>query len=100
MSLTQRIYEWSKRKVITERLHKFGGIQGCPYCEQVMQMHGNWSIKTWDRDPFIDVITCGPCGGKSLWRFEMGMIYIGPLTPPQAKGTPAPYYDIKLARLK
>ena len=93
---------WLRKKLDerqeTSLLRRWGGIQLCPWCLQYVQKSGDWSIAAWDRDPFLDVITCGPCGGTSLWRFEMLMIYIGPLAPPKAKLNPAPYYDIDNAR--
>lgn len=99
MDLTQRIHDWAARRLERQRLRQFGGTQRCPYCEQLVQMRGEWSIHEWERDPMLDVITCGTCGGKSLWRFELAMIYIGPLEPPKAKHKPAPYYDIATASL-
>ncbi len=99
MSIVEKVSKWAARKTEEELLRKFGGIQTCPWCSQTVQLHGDWSIKAWDRDPMLDVITCGPCGGTSLWRFEMGMIYIGPLSPPKPKHKAVDYYDTSKARL-
>lgn len=100
MRLIERLNKWTERRLHGDLLRRYGGIQTCPWCAQIVQKEGDWSISEWDRDPMLDVITCGPCGGKSLWRFEMGMIYIGPLEPPRSKHEPAPYYDIENARLR
>lgn len=94
------LHNWTSAKLEDRLLKKFGGIQTCPWCLQRIQAFGDWSIEEWTKDPFVDVITCGPCGGTSLWRFEMGMLYVGPLNPPQPKHDPAPYYDIVRARLR
>lgn len=48
-----------------------------------MQSNDGWSLKEWDRSPFFDVLTCGACGGTSLWRFELCMVYMAPLLPPE-----------------
>lgn len=96
----ETLHRWALERLYQKRLRQFGGTQCCPYCSQLVQLHGDWSIKQWERDPFLDVITCGPCGGKSLWRFELGMFYIGPLEAPKPKSEPAPYYDIENARIR
>ena len=99
MDITKSINEWSERRLEKRLLESYGGIQTCPWCTQTVQKKGDWSIVAWDRDPMLDVITCGPCGGTSLWRFEIGFIYIGPLEPPKPKHNPMPHYDIEAANL-
>lgn len=67
-----------------ERLmHRFGGIQTCPWCRQIAQTAPGWSFTPYKPDPMLDLMTCGVCEGTSLWRFEIGMIYHGPLDPPK-----------------
>jgi len=85
----------------SERLtHRFGGTQTCPWCRQCVQTHPHdWSLTTWDRDPFLDVLSCSVCRGTSLWKFEMGLSYIGPLAAPVPSMTPSRNYDIVNARL-
>ena len=100
MDLIRRVHTWTAGKLHGRMLQRWGGIQQCPWCEQWVQERGSWSIEEWDRDPMLDVITCGTCGGTSLWRFEMLMIYIGPLAPPKPKHQPAPYYDVENACLR
>ena len=99
MGLENWLHRKLKQRRETQLLRRWGGTQICPWCLQTVQDHGEWGIEEWERDSFLDVITCGPCGGTSLWRFEMAMIYIGPLNPPKAKHNPAPYYDIERACL-
>lgn len=47
---------------------------------QCAQSGPGWNFNP--HDPFLDVLTCGVCGGTSLWRFEIGMIFIKELDPP------------------
>jgi hypothetical protein len=68
----------------------------CPWCRQ-------WKgggFEVWERDPFVDHYTCANCGGTSLWRWEMCMIYIGALQPPEPAWPNAAYYDVENARLR
>lgn len=98
-SSLERIERWARRRRERKAMDRFGGIQWCPWCRQCAQLSEGWHFREWDRDQFLDVLTCGHCEGTSLWRFEMGMIYIGPLEPPKPKAVPAPYYDIPNAAL-
>jgi hypothetical protein len=100
MDLIKTLNIWTEEKLHRRLLRSYGGTQVCPWCCQIVQKHGDWSFKPWDRDPMLDVVTCGPCGGTSLWRFEIGFIYIGPLEPPSPKHKPAPFYSIEAAKLK
>ncbi len=100
MKMFERINKWSQSKIEDDLCKKYGGIQWCPWCGQVMQLHGDWGFKEWAKDPMLDVLTCGPCGGTSLWRFEIGFLYIGPLDAPKPKHKPADYYDVNRAALK
>ena len=98
MSIIDKIHKWSSDKIEERLSHRFGGIQYCPWCKQIAQSKPNWYFAEWDRDKFLDKLTCGVCGGTSLWKFELGMTYIGPLDPPVP--TPKmPYYDIEKAKL-
>lgn len=90
---------WSVRRAEERLLRQFGGIQTCPWCRQCAQMGDGWHFGTWDRDPFLDVLTCGVCGGTSLWRFEIGMIYIGALVPPAPAWPDVQHYDVAAAAL-
>ena len=94
-----RLHDWTAGKKRESLLRDFGGIQWCPWCLQCVQSKNGWLIQDWARDPMLDVITCGPCGGTSLWRFEMGMVYVGPLDAPKAKHQPMDRYDIEAAKL-
>jgi hypothetical protein len=94
------LHRWLNRRRDQQLLHRWGGIQTCPWCRQRAQHGLGWSFQEWDRDPFLDVLTCGVCGGTSLWRFEMGMMFIGSLTPPTPAFPDVDYYDVRAAHLK
>lgn len=81
--LVKFAHDWSSRKIKERRLKRFGGVQTCTWCRQEANQGEAWSFKRWEHDPFIDVLTCGCCGGTSLWRFEFGMMYVGALEPPK-----------------
>jgi len=100
LDLLSRAARWIKRRQEERLLNQFGGIQTCPWCRQCAQSEPDWRFRPWDRDPFLDVLTCGVCGGTSLWKFEIGMFYIGPLTAPEPKWPPVPHYDIEAATLR
>lgn len=92
---------WLKARRIDRTLRRYGGIQTCPWCRQCAQdANVDWRFDRWERDPFVDVLTCGVCGGTSLWRFELGMFYIGPLAPPEPAWPAVEYYDIESAALR
>lgn len=94
MDIIDRINKWSSKKLEERLLYKFGGIQECVWCRQIAQSKPNWAIEMWDKDKFLDKLTCGVCGGTSLWRFELGMSYIAPLDPPKPSAPKVSYYDI------
>lgn len=85
MNLVDTLHKWTTRKKEDRLLHEFGGIQKCPWCKQIANQNDSWKFEPYDKDPICDVLTCGVCSGTSLWRFELGMIYMGPLDPPKAK---------------
>lgn len=99
MALADRIVRWAKHWQKVRLLRRFGGIQDCCWCRQIAQSEGGWHFDAWARDPMLDVLTCGVCGGTSLWKWELGMIWIGPLDPPKPKHGRVPFYDIEQARL-
>ena len=90
----QKIIDWAAKHQTNALLKKHGGIQNCPWCRQCAQSEPDWQFEQWDKDPFLDILTCGVCGGTSLWRFEMGMMYIGPLNPPEPKWPMVKWYTI------
>lgn len=77
--LANKLHERAKERA----LHRFGGIQVCPWCKQWAQLHDGWHFDS-ETDPTIDALHCGNCGGVSRWRFEMGMMPLDPigLSPP------------------
>ncbi|WP_269582016.1 hypothetical protein [Roseibium sp. Sym1] len=80
--IVEYIGRWVDRKREEKMMHAFGGIQRCPWCRQWAQSSGDWHFKTYEENPYLDVLTCGVCGGTSLWRFELGMLFEGSLEPP------------------
>ena len=68
----------------------------CPWCRQ----RDGGRFEVWERDPFLDRYTCANCGGTSLWRWEVCMIYIGTLTPPIPAWPGVSYYDIGAAEFR
>src|SRR5574343_450374 len=78
---------WLKRRETDRLLHKYGGVQTCPWCRQIAQSKDGWSFEPDYRPESsyqgaADILTCGVCGGTSLWMFEVGMVYRGPLDAP------------------
>ena len=100
MTIESMIESWLRDRRRERALRRFGGIQTCCWCRQCAQDGDSWAFRPWSRDKFLDVLTCGVCGGTSLWRFEMGMMWIGPLSPPESEWPLVPYYDIDKASLK
>jgi hypothetical protein len=82
VSIVDRLFGWAQRVRRERLLHRHGGIQQCPWCRQIAQDEPGWRFDAWDRDPMLDVLTCGVCGGTSLWLWGMGMHWIGALRPP------------------
>jgi hypothetical protein len=70
-----------ERKRKDEALREYGGIQTCPWCNQWVQLYRGWHFDS-KTEPEWDVLHCGNCKGTSYWRFELGMFYAGPRTPP------------------
>ena len=98
--LIERLERWLRNKRHKGMLRRFGGLQTCCWCRQCAQDGDSWKFLPWERDLFLDVLTCGVCGGTSLWRWEVGMIWIGPLEPPASAFPPIAYYDIANAALR
>lgn len=97
------VFAWLERFIIRRKeekmLHDFGDIHQCPWCKQIAQSKPGWSFKRWDRDPQLDVLQCGNCGGTSLWWFTIGMTYVGPLAPPE-RPKEAHFYDVAAAKFR
>lgn len=84
LSLENRAARWLENRRKNRLMNRFGGIQRCPWCRQIAQDGAGWSFQTYEHDQSLDVLTCGVCGGTSLWLFSIGMIAIAPLSPPSA----------------
>lgn len=75
----------------------------CPWCrhecdefddEDDLDYASEHEMEAWDKDPFVDILICGNCGGTSLWRGEAGEIYLGTLSPPVPTMKPDAFYDV------
>lgn len=97
--MLNRLRNYLNQRHADKLLQQFGGIQQCPWCRQIAQSGESWNFRYWSKDPLLDVLTCGVCGGTSLWRFELGMMWIGPLDPPKPCHPPVDYYNIESAKL-
>ncbi len=82
-TLLNRLRAWLDQLERDNLARRFGGIQQCPWCRQIAQSGEGWDLRAFAADSFLDVLTCGVCGGKSLWHFGHGMHYFGPLASPQ-----------------
>lgn len=86
MSLMDRLFNgvemYIHRRNTDQMTSRFGGVQRCPWCRQWAQSVDGWNFRASEVEPMHDVLTCGVCGGTSLWHFAMGMHYIRPIDPP------------------
>lgn len=80
--LEQRIAAWLEQRRRERLTTRFGGIQRCPWCRQCAQDGNGWSFSPWSQNPLHDVLTCGVCGGTSIWHFAMVMVPLCALEPP------------------
>lgn len=85
-----RIEQWLRKRRSDAMLAAYGGIQTCPWCKQTAQdNNADWHFEPWPENPMYDRLTCGVCGGTSLWIWGHGMHYQRPLHHPaicQARG--------------
>jgi len=77
----RRVRRWLERCEAALVDERCGGNQRCPWCRQGVNHFKATSI-TATPDGFTDAITCGNCGGSSLWKWEIGFFYICRLVPP------------------
>ena len=78
----QRKRDAQEAKVQKAALETYGGTQTCPWCKQCAQSRGDWKFEQSTEDPQLEELTCGTCGGTSLWLWTIMMIYIRPGKPP------------------
>lgn len=83
MTIMKQIFLWARKRHEAELRKRYGGTQTCPWCRQCAQMEPGWSFTPWEENLFHDVLTCGVCGGTSVWHFAIGMMWVGPLHPPK-----------------
>lgn len=84
-----RVERLLKERRRQKMMLRFGGIQTCTWCRQCAQDEEGWRFDAAPDDSGLDVLTCGVCGGTSLWLFGMGMHFMRPLLPPKPKFTAA-----------
>ncbi len=82
-ALFDKAGDFIRRRKEEKMLQKFGGIQRCPWCRQWAQSEDGWSFRQQDILSPHDILTCGVCGGTSLWHFAVGMHYVCPMNPPK-----------------
>ena len=82
--LEARAAQWLERRRQSRMMRLFGCIQRCPWCRQIAQNGVCWKFDPWSDNAMCDVLTCGVCGGTSVWHFAVGMHAMGPLHPPAA----------------
>lgn len=78
----RRAAEWLAGRSEDRLIKRFGGIQTCPWCRQRVQSKGEWGFACHSTEPQYDLLTCGVCGGTSVWLWGVGMHYIRPEAPP------------------
>lgn len=88
--LEEAILEWLQSRKTDRMLRRYGTINTCPWCRQIAQSKDGWKLEpNFHPDTKYaetnDILTCGVCGGTSMWRFEFGSMYIGPVDPPKPK---------------
>lgn len=81
--LEKKLSAFLNRRRHDRLVRRFGGIQQCPWCRQCAQDGDGWNFKPSKESAGLDALTCGVCGGTSLWLFGMGMHFIRPLDPPK-----------------
>ncbi len=85
--LLRRLEDGLFRRLVKRRhdrlVAEYGGIQKCPWCKNWAQEGPGWCITPSHDEPACDVLTCGVCGGTSLWHWAMGFIPVAPLNPPK-----------------
>lgn len=80
--LEHGLERWLHARRLRRLMRACGGIQWCPWCKQCAQSgEGRWGFRASKEQPLYDVLTCGVCGGTSLWLWGMGMHYQRRLEP-------------------
>lgn len=92
IDIIEKLHTWTSGKMLA-RFNEKHSLCECPYCMQYAET-GQEQYEAWDswsQDNDYLVLTCGPCGGTSLWIETMHMFidlqYVCPLTPPVGKKT-------------
>lgn len=85
-NLERGVMFWLKDRLENRLMRRYGGIQSCPWCLQIVQEYQH-SVFSTTEDVSVDALHCGNCGGVSRWRFEFGMLPLDPigLTAPPVK---------------
>lgn len=83
LSSPGKIEVWLRKRREDRMLKRYGGLQDCPWCKQCAQdANVEWRFDPWPDNPFYDQLTCGVCGGTSLWMWGLGMHFQRPLSHP------------------
>lgn len=87
--LTKAVRRWLERAEHEYVLRRSGGNQTCPWCRQGVNHFTGTHVRTFTPDPMLDEIVCGNCGGTSIWKWEMGFVFItAGDRPPAADAAP------------
>lgn len=78
-------------------MHRCGGDQRCPWCREWMNRHDSTSTRDF-RGGFLTEICCGNCAGTSIWKWEMGFVYVTAGDRPPAADRPSAFGDGEFIR--
>lgn len=81
--ITRPIRRWLERAEAEVAIKRCGGDQVCPWCRRWMNQFQDTRVRDFS-DGFLDEIRCGNCQGSSLWKWEIGFIYVCEGEPPPA----------------
>jgi hypothetical protein len=85
--LTRLVRNWLEAAEERETLRRCHGDQRCPWCRRWMNQSTYTFTCPFDfatAAPTLDEFICGHCGGTSLWKWEIGFIYVMRADPPPA----------------
>jgi len=89
--ITRRVRAWLENAERELTLRQCGGDQRCPWCRR--WMNGFLGTECEEFDSILDELTCGACGGTSLWKWEVGFFYVCEGEPPPAYDVPSAYQN-------
>lgn len=82
IDVIQKVYDWSRRRLLERLARRWGMIRTCPWCRQCVETDGRHQMRASDLSPMFDTFTCGVCGGESHWEFGPAPMIRGLGSPP------------------